>query len=43
MKALKASVERDFRALSSDYIIKARARFRPRLEAIIVADGGYIE
>ena len=40
---LKVSVQREWDNLSSEYIAKTCASFRPRLEAVIEAGGNYIE
>lgn len=43
VSALKGSIQREWKAMTPDYIRKVCARFRPRLEAIIAADGNHIE
>lgn len=41
--SLKASITREWDNMSTEYLIKACSRFRPRIEAIIAAGGGHIE
>ncbi|KAF2358387.1 Tubulin/FtsZ GTPase domain [Trinorchestia longiramus] len=41
--ALKASVDWEWMTMIMDYVVKTCKTFRRRLEAIIAADGGYIE
>ena len=43
VEALKASVEREWAAMSEDYVWKVCGAFRPRLEAMVSADGGHFE
>ena len=42
-ETLKASIRAAWAKMSKDYIIKTCKAFRPRLEAIIEAEGGHIE
>ena len=42
-ETLKASIRAAWAKMSKDYIIKICNAFRPRLEAIIEAEGGHIE
>jgi hypothetical protein len=41
--ALKAAVDEAWAAMSEDFISKVCRSFRPRLEAMIEADGGHFE
>ena len=40
---MKASITAAWTNMSKDYIIKTCKAFRPRLEAVIKAEGGHIE
>ena len=41
--ALKSSVEKEWDAMPVDHVIKVCRAFRPRLEAMVEADGGHFE
>ena len=41
--ALKASVDREWAAMSEDYVIKTCKAFRPSIEAMIPADDDHFE
>ena len=41
--SLKASIRAAWDNMSEDYIIKTCKAFRPRLEAMLEAEGGHIE
>jgi len=41
--SLKASVEEEWATMSNDYVIKVCKAFRPRIEAMIAANGGHFE
>ncbi len=41
--AMKAAVEREWTSMSADYVRATCARFRPKLEACIAAEGGVFE
>ena len=43
INALKTSVDKEWNEMGEEYVIKVCIDFRKRLEAIIAADGGYIE
>ena len=43
MDALKASVEKEWADMSEAYICKVCQAFRPRLQAMVDADGGHFE
>ncbi len=43
VEALKQSVDEHWNAMTPNYICKTCSTFRTRIEAIIAADGGYIE
>ena len=40
---LKASITREWAAMTDSYVVKTFKAFRPRIEAIIEAEGGHIE
>ena len=40
---LKATIQKEWKKLSSDYIIKSCSSFRRRIEAVIEAEGGHME
>lgn len=42
-EALRTAISEAVTKISADHVIKACCRFRPRLEAVIKADGGWIE
>lgn len=41
--SLKAAIVAEFAAVDKDTVAKACESFRPRLEMVVAADGGYIE
>ncbi|XP_043228175.1 uncharacterized protein LOC122384643 [Amphibalanus amphitrite] len=41
--SLKAAIVAEFAAVDKDTVAKAYESFRPRLEMVVAADGGYIE
>ncbi|QQP48705.1 Uncharacterized protein FKW44_009100, partial [Caligus rogercresseyi] len=41
--ALKAAVEKEWAEMSVDFIVKTCKPFRPRIEAMLKANGGYFE
>jgi len=43
VEALKSSIEKEWTDMSMDYVIKVCKAFRPRLEAMIEAEGGHFE
>ncbi|QQP35330.1 Putative transposable element [Caligus rogercresseyi] len=43
VEAMKASVNEHWTSMSKEYITKTCQAFRRRLEAIVIADGGYID
>lgn len=43
LEAMKLSVTKVWNGMSPDYIKKTCSKFRPRIEAVIEADGGYID
>ncbi|QQP58001.1 Putative transposable element [Caligus rogercresseyi] len=43
VEAMKASVNEHWISMSKEYITKTCQAFRRRLEAIVIADGGYID
>eukprot|EP00096_Caligus_rogercresseyi_P015643 TRINITY_DN8118_c0_g1_i2.p1 TRINITY_DN8118_c0_g1~~TRINITY_DN8118_c0_g1_i2.p1 ORF type:complete len:163 (+),score=37.01 TRINITY_DN8118_c0_g1_i2:301-789(+) len=43
VEALKTAVDEEWNRMTTDYIKRTCSTFRKRIEAIIAADGGYIE
>jgi hypothetical protein len=43
IEALKKSIRREWAQMPEAYIRKVCSRFRPRIEAVIAAEGGHIE
>jgi len=43
LDSLKAAVEEHWNNMSDDYITKVCSKFRPRIEAVIAAEGSYID
>ena len=43
LESLKARIVAAWEALETAYIVKTCRGFRPRVEAVIAADGGYID
>ncbi|QQP34837.1 Putative transposable element, partial [Caligus rogercresseyi] len=41
--ALKAAVEKEWAEMSVDFIVKTCKAFRPRIEAMLKANGGHFE
>lgn len=43
INSLKAGLEKEWAEMSKEYVVKTRRACRPRLEAILAAEGRHIE
>ena len=43
VESLKEAVEREWAAMSTDFIVSSCQAFQPRLEAMLEANGGHFE